>query len=118
MRHELPGGQWVELLDIEKITNRQRKNLLRASTGRNTDLDAYDQVDIYAAALITGWSLPLPLPTRANTPGTDDAPSPLDDLDVPTADAIYKACLDFVQELTASPEPSPDPASPTSPSGA
>lgn len=114
MRHPLPNDQWVDLLDIDRITNRQRKNLLRAA-GKDAGLDAYDQVDVYAAALITGWSLDLPLPTRSNTPGTDDAPSPLDDLDVKTADAIYKVCLEFVQNLTPA-EPSPDPASPTSPS--
>ncbi len=104
----LPGGQWADLVDIDEFTAGRRKALLKAV---QTSEDAFDTNDSIVARLVTAWSFELPLPTPEDF-------SSLDELPFRAADELTKASIDIVKQLTPDFEPSPDPASPTSPSAA
>lgn len=105
---ELPSGEWAMLVDVDSITSGQRKELLRAS--KDLD-DAFDVNDAMVSRLVLSWSFEMPAPTPADASSLDDVP-------YAAADALTKACIAIVHQLTPNFDPTPDPASPTSPSAA
>jgi hypothetical protein len=111
MRVELGDGQWVEIReDVERIPNGDRKRIMRRFV---TSDDQFDRIaefgESLAGLLITAWSFPLPLPS--------EKPEVLDEIPAYDYDRISHAITGLGKGLFLSFEPTPDPSSPTPPSG-
>jgi hypothetical protein len=112
---DVPGG-WISLRDPKRVKERDRRPImakaasLRASMTDEANLDligAYELNDLVAVALIESWSF-----------GDTVSIEVLTDLESTSYDAIQKVTAPLLAQLMPSFEPTPDPDSPTGPSGA
>ena len=112
---DVPGG-WISLRDPKRVKERDRRPImgkaasLRSSMTEESNLDligAYELNDLVAIALIESWSF-----------GDTVSIEVLTDLEATSYDAIQKVTAPLLAQLMPSFEPTPDPESPTDPSGA
>lgn len=123
-RVDLPDGQWAELFDPKKLSERRRRPYLSAMTAYTSSLytlplndegkpdsraygPAQDDllngaVDLLVVGLVKAWSFEFPIETDA-----------LLDLPTDTFDALRVACLALRDDLMPDYSTSPDPKAPT-----
>lgn len=111
MRLDLLDGQWAELRDdVERIPHGDRKRVMRAWQSGDDDTEKGIRVtEALLCVLVTSWTLDLPLPR--------EKPEVIDELAGHDFDVLQHAAVDLQKRLYVSFDPSPDPASPTVPSG-
>ena len=111
---DVPGG-WITLRDPKKVKERDRRPILAKASQLRSSMDsesvdlvgAYELNDLVAVALIEAWSWDVPVSIESLT-----------DLETASYDAIQRATAPMLSAMMPSFEPTPDPESPTVPSGA
>jgi len=111
---DVPGG-WIQLRDPKSVKEKVRRPIMgKAASLRSSMQDdsvdivgAYELNDLVAIALIEAWSFPGEITTDN-----------LVELDTPAYDAIQRATAPLLNQMMPSFEVTPDPDSPTVPSGA
>jgi hypothetical protein len=112
-RHDLPGGNWVEIRDTPTNGGRRRawaafsQARLEGLIGNMQDMATMDELLV---DMVDAWSLPEPVPREER--------EVLDSLDLDLANGLYALLLPLVKEGRLNPDFGVDPAddSPTSPS--
>jgi hypothetical protein len=107
---DLLHGGWASIRDVETITNRERRQAMRAwNTAEGGDVERGIVLnDQLIALFVDEWSFDLPLPK--------DNIGVLEDLLGHDYDSIAHEVLEAQKNLFLNFQPTPDPASPTGPS--
>lgn len=110
MKIELHGGEWVSIRDVETITNRERRQAMRAwNAAEGDDIEKGIVLnDQLIALFVDEWSFDRPLPR-------DDI-AVLEELLGHDYDRIQHEVMDAQKRLFLNFDPTPDKASPTGPS--
>jgi hypothetical protein len=107
-RHDLPGGQWVEVLDRQN--NGQRKRMIAAMETAAAAGDSYaarlELIDAVMCHVITSASWSAGVPT----------PQMIDELDIETHDATAQIVNATLGLLLPDFGPNPNTSTPTEPS--
>lgn len=110
MKVDLRNGAWASIRDVETITNRERRQAMRA--WNNTEGDDVERGialnDQLIALFVDEWSFDLPLPR--------DNIAVLEDLLGHDYDTLAHHVLEAQKNLFLNFDPTPDAASPTAPS--
>lgn len=108
---ELLDGHHAELRDdVERIPHGDRKRIMRAWQSGSDDTERGIRVtEALLSVLVVSWTLDLPLPR--------EKPEVVDELAGHDFDVLQHAAVELQKRLYVSFEPTPDPDSPTSPSG-
>lgn len=111
MKVDLLDGNWALLRDdVGRIPHGDRKRLMKAWTGEDDTVDNVTRMtEALICALVTEWSLDLPLPR--------EKPEVVDELAGHDYDMLQHHVVGLQKQLYVSFDPTPDPASPTPPSG-
>lgn len=112
MRIELLDGAWADLRDdVERIPHGDRKRVMRAWTsGGDDDTERGSRLtEALICVLVTAWSFDWPLPR--------EKPEIIDELAGHDYDSLQHHAVELQKRLYLSFDPSPEPASPTLPSG-
>lgn len=111
MRIELLDGQHAILRDdVERIPHGDRKRVARAwNTGKDDVERGLLLTEALICVLVVDWSLDLPLPR--------EKPEVIDELAGHDYDKLQHHAVELQKRLYLSFDPSPDPNSPTPPSG-
>lgn len=110
-RIDVPGG-WIQLRDPKSVKEKVRRPImakaavLRAAGDEIDVVGAYELNDLISIAVIESWSFPYPVNVESMT-----------ELDTPAYDAIQRITAPLLSQMMPSFEVTPDPDSPTVPSG-
>ena len=111
---ELPHGRSAVMLEADDVTSGIRKRIIKIANGmgKPDDVDAtMNGLDLLVTYLFESCDYDLAAPSPQD-------PSPLDDIPASAMDVLYVHANAVLSTLMPDYGPSPDPASPTSPSGA
>lgn len=110
MKVDLKDGAWASIRDVETITNRERRQAMRAwnATEDNEIERGIALNDLLIALFVDEWSFDLPLP-KENL-------DVLEDLLGHDYDTIKHHVMEAQKNLFLDLSPTPDPTSPTEPS--
>ena len=119
MKLELSHGNWVSLKDAEDVTVDESETLQAVAAWSQADpTRAATALRMYAAEVIEAWSYGVEVPVLVVGPGGPhlDGGESFGKMPVLGFNQILKYALDTVNRISLDFSPSPDPASPTSPS--
>lgn len=106
MHVDLPDDQWAELLEPRDLRAGDLKAVNRAVPVGAQHAGFLDEIDcVMLTRVITGWSLPLPLPREL--PGTPEEAGSLDRLTIPTYKALVAAIEPHLKLINEEPDPKP-----------
>lgn len=111
MKIDLLDGNYAEMRDdVERIPHGDRKRIMKEWGVDGSDIEKGSRLtEALICVLVTDWSLDLPLPR--------EKPEIIDELAGHDYDVLQHAAVELQKRLYVSFDPSPDPGSPTPPSG-
>ena len=110
----LPNGGWLTLRDPKTVKQRDRKAVWAAmdrvsQAGGGSLLQTIESGAATMCLAVASWSYDLPLPS--------EDPASLDELDIPTYNAVSEACKPFADAVFPSFKPSAEDTERKDPSG-